>query len=390
MKSSVKYRFNTSIKTFFLVLLLMLMFVNYAGYGYYVFYLPFLYLFFHKGFRLIDKTFLFILFWGVSYGMLSFLNSGIIGYSSVLMPMLNFPILYLIGRYLGYYNNKESWIDILFLFSIALALIPVLSVFKDIGLNGFYSMDIRNIPLIGFNGNSTLNATNISSCMMPLGSFFVFILFPYKIKKRIIFVGSAFIVFYCSLRLQSRTTILSAILLFAMVVVLTFKSRSIKEKFILSIGILFIFTVVLYILFNYSDELAILNRFQNGDIASGGGRKTLMLGILDNMWRYPFGGMDKDFSYYAHNLWLDSARIAGIFPFFMLVFLTIRYIYLLVKCLFSRDENFYIKLVLGILSYSLFIVFMGEPVLEGAFMCFSLFCILFGMLSLKKNNRNCY
>ena len=216
-KIALKIRsLHTSVNTKFLVLLLMLMFVDYAGYGYYVFYLPFLYLLLHKGFR-IDWTFLLLVMWGASYGFINYINGGGLVYISVLMPMINCPVLYMAGKYVARYNDSKALVFILFLFTFSIALISILSVLSDVAKNGFLVVGMaRNVPLIGINNlEGYIAATGISSRLMLLTSFLVFIMFPYEGTKKFLFVGSALLAIYCAIRVQSRTTIVGlALILF--------------------------------------------------------------------------------------------------------------------------------------------------------------------------------
>ena len=131
-KIALKIRpFHTSVNTKFLVLLLMLMFVDYAGRGFYIFYLPFVYLIFHKAFK-VDWTFFLLLMWGISYGFTNYVNSELIGYAPVLLPIINCPVLYITGKYIARHNDSRNLVLILYLFAFSIALISVLSVCSDI------------------------------------------------------------------------------------------------------------------------------------------------------------------------------------------------------------------------------------------------------------------
>ena len=369
----------------FFVFLLVLMFIDYSGYGYYFFYLPLLYLLFHKGYQLVDVTFMFLLLWGIFYGVTNFTNFGYLNYASILMPIINFPFSYLMGKYVGYYNTKDNIINILFQLSLALAFISLISVFLDIDKNGFVRIDnVRNIPLIGYSLDS-FNATNINSKMMPLVIFSIFVFFPIKFKKKILYVTCSFLVILCSVRLQSRTMILFFLFLFFIAFVVAWRAFDVKKKIAgLFIFVLFIVTIV-YIILTFSQELTILNRLQNDDISSGGGRTELMIRVLENLKDYPLGGMNKEISIFAHNLWLDCARVAGIIPFLLLILISLKYVYNLFIYHFKVKDDFNLVLVITFISIALFIVFLVEPVLEGVYMCFTFFCFLFGTLLARIN-----
>lgn len=371
---------HTSVNTKFLVLLLMLMFVDYAGYGYYVFYLPFMYLLLHKGFR-IDWTFLLLVMWGVSYGVINFINEGRIAYVSVLLPMINCPVLYMAGKYVARYNESKALVFILYLFSFSIALISVLSVCTDIAKNGFVVVGLaRNVPLIGINNvEGYIAATGISSRLMLLTSFLVFVMFPYTKLKKLIFVGSALLAIYCAIRVQSRTTIVGLALILFSMMVWGLKSLSKKQKCLLLIGVGIIVCAVSYILLHYSDELVIINRFQSDELETGGGRMERLMYVATHMWSYPFGGMGADVPY-AHNLWFDCARVVGLFPFMFLIVLSFKYIQALFNIINNNVIDLILRYTFWFLSLAMLMVFLSEPVLEGIPMIFEFFCFLQGVI----------
>ena len=134
---------------------------------------------------------------------------------------------------------------------------------------------------------------------------------------------------------------------------------------------------IFYILSHYSEELAIIDRFQTDEIETGGGRTYRLLNVASHMWDYPLGGMEIR---HAHNLWFDCARVAGILPFVLLIIIALKYAF----CLFQVIRNNLVDLILRytfwILSLAILIVFLSEPVLEGIPMVFEFFCFLYGIL----------
>lgn len=372
---------STFICTKLLVVFLIMMFLDYSGYGYYVFYLTFIYLCCHNIYKYIDLVFFLLLTWGVSYGFLNYMNTGNFNYATVLLPMVNCPILYLAGKYIARYNNSNGLLIVLYLFILSIAFISIFSVLKDVSVNGFFVVGLeRNIPLIGINNvEGYISATGISSRLMLLSSFFVFVLLPYEWIRKTIFVCSALLAIYCAIRVQSRTTVVCLAGVFFMVMLWAWKTFSNKQKIIVFIGVSFIVYAVFYVLSKYSNELAIIDRFQMDEIETGGGRTYRLLNVASNMGSYPFGGMGAEIPY-AHNLWFDCARISGIIPFVLLLIISIvyiRYLYFLVR---ERSLNPVLRCVFWVLSFAIMTVFLAEPVLEGTPMIFEFFCFLLGIL----------
>lgn len=372
---------NVPVNTKLLVFFLMLMFVDYAGYGYYVFYLTFFYLFYHKAFRLVDGMFLLLLIWGISYGITNYINTEKFSYITILMPAINCPILYLAGKYLARYNETKSLTILLYYFALSIALISLISVCNDIAKNGFYVLGSeRNIPLIGIkNIEGYIAATGISSRLIILSSLFIFIIIPYNWLAKAVFICGSFLAIYCAIRILSRTTVVGLSLIFFTIVIWSWKSFSKDKKGILLLGIGVILYTIFYIISHYSDELAIIDRFQSDEIETGGGRTYRLLNVASHMWDYPLGGMGPEITY-AHNLWFDCARVAGIVPFVLLITISLRYAYCLFQVIRKDSVDLIFRYIIWIISLAILIVFLAEPVLEGIPMVFEFFCLVLGLI----------
>jgi len=102
---------------------------------------------------------------------------------------------------------------------------------------------------------------------------------------------------------------------------------------------------------------------------------------LAGLTEHPLGGKEANISLnYVHNLWLDVGYVAGIVP---LLLLTLFSVLALKDCLrLIKDKNAPIALKLLISGFytSLFLNFAVEPVLEGVFVIFTMFCFMAGVL----------
>lgn len=120
---------------------------------------------------------------------------------------------------------------------------------------------------------------------------------------------------FCGLRLQSRTMIVGLASIFLLITIWNWNFLSRRQKCILLVGLFLVVCSILWVLSQYSDELAIFDRFQDDEIESGGGRSYRLAMVASLMPSYPFGGMGTGIPY-AHNMWFDCARLTGFFPFF--------------------------------------------------------------------------
>lgn len=368
-----------------LILLLLLMLLDYAGYGYYVFYLPLMYLFFHHRGLKIDSNFILLFIWGLSYSIIIYFNTGTISYVNNILPAINMPMLYLMGRYIALKNDNESILIIIYLFTISIATISILSIFKDIADKGFLVIGMeRNVPLIGIeNEEGWVAATGISSRLLPLLGFVSFLFCKIGITRKLLFTILPLIAFVCALRIQSRTSVVFFVAVIIVSFIYLWKNFRTSQK--LSLIIIFSLFVIFAIrtLAFYSSELMVLERFQTDDYETGGGRTELLGEVASNMLDYPFGNMPSNIRY-AHNLWFDCARVAGILPFILLVLLTYRYakdLYLINR---SRKISLLLKLSIIISSLAILTVCLLEPVLEGIPMIFAFFCLMYGIISILK------
>lgn len=358
------------------------MFIDYAGYGYYFFYLPFGYLLLKKIWRYVDKTFLLLLCWGMSYAFSNVLFSQI-GYATIFCFVINFPVLYLAGKFLIRKNSFHSVINYLYIFSLSISLISIVSVLIDISINGFFVLGMgRNVPMIGINNaEGYIAATGISTRLLLIISFIGSIFANYSKKQKMLFLLAAIIAIYCTIRIQSRTSIVAMSLYLITSFFYNYKQVSRKVKLSLLIILLVICSFCSYILIVYADQLAVLERFDLEDIEGGGGRVERSIEVIYNLPKYLIGGMNLNHNIpYAHNLWLDCARVAGIIPMFLLFIICGIYLKYLLFILSSNQILSVFRLTVLLLTIGLFIVFCAEPILEGIPMTFAFFCVLLGIL----------
>jgi hypothetical protein len=181
-----------------------------------------------------------------------------------------------------------------------------------------------------------------------------------------------------SVRVGSRSSIVIAICAIAIFLLLNFRTVIQKNLFAVSCALVLILVSVNYVINNYEDKLLVLERFQNEDVETGGGRVELANVIINELTQQPFGKLEH--VPYAHNLWLDTARVAGIIPMFFLIIITIYFIGSIWRIYKQKKlDNDYCSIIVTI-GIVLLVYMNAEPILEGAPILFAFFTILFGML----------
>lgn len=143
---------------------------------------------------------------------------------------------------------------------------------------------------------------------------------------------------------------------------------------------LLLICICFYFFFNYSIQNDILDAYNQRD--STGGSETLSAGGRLNLWiegcqkffTCPFGWEPK---MYAHNMWLDIARVGGwfsFFPFLMVTVKAIKNIFLLIR----SSIKGYSVLMLSV-NLALILAASIEPVIEGSMLFFSILILIWGM-----------
>ena len=116
---------------------------------------------------------------------------------------------------------------------------------------------------------------------------------------------------------------------------------------------------------------------RNDDVnsANAGGRTELWLDAIGNLFVSPLGWK---LEAYAHNLWLDIARVGGWLAFFPFVKATIAYLLKFKSVLKSASKDNTL-LILVCINVAMLLNASVEPVIDGAPLFFSLLMLVWGM-----------
>ena len=117
------------------------------------------------------------------------------------------------------------------------------------------------------------------------------------------------------------------------------------------------------------------DRNDDANSANAGGRTELWLDAIGNLFVSPLGWkLDR----YAHNLWLDIARVVGWLAFFPFVKATIVYMMKVKTTLRNGGENGTLMLLLSV-NVAMLLNAAVEPVIDGSPLFFSLLMMIWGM-----------
>lgn len=262
-------------------------------------------------------------------------------------------------------------LNILYFSSFAITITPVLSILSDLIQYGFLGSGSRSIPYF-YSNDLPISATVMAGFLIPGG-----LLISLSLKKINFFmIIYSVILFWCSVRLGSRTLISFYFLAFLMGVFCYFRI----SFYYLCLGIS-IFFIFLFLSYNYSDY--ILNYFsdrldssENLGLSSAGGRLDRWYNSFISMFSEPFG-WDLGLYGYAHNMFLDVARSSGIFPAFILFYWYLLSFYYFLKNIVNNKKEVSLVLSLTVIGFGL-VAFL-EPIFDGFIYLFIFYVFTFGL-----------
>lgn len=332
----------------------------------------------------LDKFGLLLLFFSISYSIIFSRQP-----DATVPLMLVYAIcpitFYVLGKYFSIKYSSHKVFYFLFLFlSIGFSFIPAVSIIYHIIENGFVGE--RRLMLLTRDvlSGGPLLGSFFTINMAAIGTIFVQSSKKIENKIKIISLVVFIISLLCALRVASRTQLgIALISLFVTIAYLSVKQPIIKNiRLILAIAF-----ILIVVLFSISSDSAILNTINQRnnsteELLIANGRTELWLTSLSNIMTKPMGwNMSSDISIYAHNLWLDVSRVAGIAPFLFLLIFTVICIRLVLKTIKVSPQDLYFNTFIIVLFVGFMVEFSVEPVIEGMYNLFLIFCFFIGILS---------
>ena len=372
-----------------LLILLIIMLINPFYYGYRIAILLVFVLFlkFYHTLKLLDKNVLYLFLFGVFYHLISANRIDSINKSILsILPDVFLPaIIYMVGKVLSTAYKSEV-IRIFFLFFIILffSIVPAYSIIYQIITDGFVGN--RSLYLI-WDKNEIISATGLGS-YFTLNMAAIALLNSPKISRfQNIISFLVFLLFLisliCVLRLGNRTQLLIGLISIIISFFFNFNRMSTLSK---SIQFIIFGSIIGYIsyLFVVESELIIIYQDRIGDSEAGeiklGGRlvkwKLALESILSDPW-----GWEKSRFGYSHNLWLDVVRVSGIIALIPLVFFSVSSFKLFLKSLTIIKKQNFLRTYIFVFYVSIFSQFFIEPIMEGIYLLFFIFCLFVGFLA---------
>lgn len=386
MKATIQYIENVG---FLLIGLLFIFLINPFEKGYLAGYLLTALIYLKKDFLLksLDLDYVMLLVFSIVYALtFAFTMKPGQGMQDILFYGFFPCTFYLIGKYLAQKNIPHKGLFyLLFAIGFIFSFSALISVLLNLKSGGFVQFE-RSIPMFW---NGKIVSATLMGAYLTFNMCIPAILIskggklnmPFKITASLIFI----VTLLCVFRLGSRTqlVITAATILFSLLFVIPNQSIKANLKLLVILGLGAVFIMNFFSFDLEADYLSTLGqRLQEGSDNSGsaGGRTERWAKSLENLFTKPFGWSLNEFGY-SHNMWLDVARYAGIVPFLLLVVFTIRSFFNIRKALKLYPKELLLNTTILVYSIALFLIFFVEPIMEGLFNLFVVFCLFQGIIN---------
>lgn len=322
----------------------------------------------------------------VLYCLMLFLDNNIKSGFNFISYLISPFVFYCFGSFVVDKLKHPRLITIfLLLITLMFALNLYISVVLNINENGLICIS-RKLKVIGVYVNNkagtlaaTLYGLNVSLGFVGL-AIFVYYRKTLNVGVRILFLTLSVFSLITVIHLVNRTGLVLLVLCF---VAVTFYNM--RRSFWRVLGVLVIGAIVVYFVYSFGwvgEE--VLQAYEDREIeghsiAESGGRTARWIDAIKLLFEYPWGYSDLRgvTVHYAHNLWLDVGRVAGVLPFVVLLIAAILYGINFLKLL-SRNDGFLCSIFLAY-NVVFFLSCMVEPILEGMPLYFYLYVMLWGM-----------
>ena len=299
-------------------------------------------------------------------------KSGFLTISYLITPC----IFYRLGNYIiSEYHREEQRMKLLLFISTSFLFSTFILTIIDISVVGLVNTDRT---LLGTSSTDDAMAATLYGLMTSVGIGCLGGVFANRssIIVRISFAVISFMSLLVVVHLVNRTGLVLFIV--CILVILLYKTNYSLHKFLPLFLILLISMVVLFksgiIDSSILDAYSSREDNYNYGLSTAGGRTELWLHSIKELIVNPFGWEQ---SHYAHNLWLDVARVGGWFALIPFFILTCQMLTCFLKLLRTPYSDF--NLLIITMNVSTLLAASMEPVIEGSILFFSLLMFLWGV-----------
>lgn len=320
-----------------------------------------------------------LLLFSLFYGLMIIMNGKVNSNFNLFSYMITPVAFYRFGRWSMNIFKEEKSRQKFLMFSIFLYLLYFLILtFKDISLVGIVN---PTRVLLGDLGDDHAKAATLYGLMASVGIGCIGVVFAKKenFGLRMGFIALALLALLGVIHLVNRT----GVVIFVICIVFSF---FISTKFNISkiFGALFILLVLGFLVVQLGlvdqsvlDAYAQREESATSDVSSMGGRSDMWLSAIGDMFVNPFGWNPIGYTF-AHNMWLDIARVAGLLALIPFLVTTILHCKNLFKLLRSKYLSNFAVIILSI-NIAMLLSSFVEPVIDGSLLFFCLLMMIWGV-----------
>lgn len=301
---------------------------------------------------------------------------------------------YLTGIYV---IKKKVSVKLLFfyinLIIFSLFIFGIYCVGKTVYYDGIYNLSANVRTVSTPWTNVQFNATNLGA-YFTMGLSLLGFIFTFKVKDlisiKLLYIIIIVLSIISELFLGNRTGLVIAVIsiVTAYLVYNIYGPKQIRNKvtttFVIITTILLVIYAIQSNIYGIGEKLlgsTLVIRLYDSNFFEDLRFKAWQAAFI-GLFEHPFGGKQAYIPLnYAHNLWLDVGYAVGIIPFVILLIFTLLVCKDLVKLIRNKENPIELRILLTCVYVSLFINFFVEPILEGYFIHFAIFCFIVGMTS---------
>lgn len=352
-------------------------------------YIPLVFYLIRKNENLSDFNLYMILLFSFLYPLFLLINGIFVESVAVTFGYFIFPaIFYFLGKYLIYkYPNTTTIYFLVFFICFFFSVLPFLANLSSVYKDGF--MQERNIHLFWTAKNQVQAATSIGSYFAINMALLPLIFSPKSGKTEKWLTAVAILLFaialFSILNMSNRSGLLITVVSLVAFLFIPQKNRLQNSLavivFLIILSLLYIFDVGNIRTFFETSRIfsrisgTNINEEQSRFIIWGNALKAIsghIFGIPPN-FRFHLGAN------YAHNLWLDVTLRAGILPLIPLLIFSVTLFVSIVRLAFNSKYETFLRVLITCVGIGFFTTFFLEPIMEGFFIMFLLFCFFFGI-----------
>lgn len=324
-----------------------------------------------------DVTTITLLLFSVFYSLMAVLTSQY-GSGFILLSYLLAPVaFYRLGKWMMSQFVEETIRLKLLICIIACYLLSLFVLtFKDIALVGIVNLSRE---MVGDQNDTNSLAATLYGLMASVGIGCIAALFTkgQNFALRIGYVILSLLSVLVVIHLINRTGIVVFVCSLIVSVVISTKLNIFKSlPFLILVGF------ITFLVVNADGGIVgeMVEAYQQREMSSThdatqlGGRSAIWADALSKLLTHPLGW---ERTHYAHNLWLDIARVAGWFSLLLFFIPTINWCRDCL-CIVRKNATPFILLMISI-NLSMFLASFVEPVIDGSILFFALFMMIWGV-----------